>query len=351
MFGWLHHPPFRSAAGPASPARRREVTPAWWNHVGPSADAGDEPIRLPERSYHIPVLPKETMDLLQASPGQVFLDGTLGGGGHSERLLERGARVVALDRDPMALEFAKARLAVFGDRFEARHGEFGAMAELAADRAPFDGILLDIGVSSAQLDSAERGFAFRLNGPLDMRMDPTRGQSAAELIDHIDEAELAQILFQWGEERHSRRIARAIVRARRQEPITSTAQLAEIIAGATPGRPGPVHPATRSFQALRIAVNAELTQLERALAAAPQLLKPGGRLAVITFHSLEDRCVKRNFLATSTPELDDPTWPQPRPNPDCHYRLITRKALIAGERELARNPRARSAKLRVAEKI
>lgn len=300
--------------------------------------------------WHEPVLRDEVIALLKPAPGRVILDGTLGGGGHSGALLAAGATVVALDRDREALDHARDRLARFGDRFTAVQGNFADAARIPAvlAAAPYDGALLDLGVSSHQLDTAERGFSFRHDGPLDMRMDPAEGEPAALLVNSAAEAELVRIFREFGEEPQSRRVARAIVAERERVPFTRTGQLAALIEKIL-GRRGRVHPATRVFQALRIAVNDELGALRRALVALPPLLKAGARFVVITFHSLEDRAVKSFFRARSEQWLDRPEWPAPRPNPEWSFRDLTRKPLEADPAETARNPRARSARLRAVE--
>lgn len=300
--------------------------------------------------WHRPVLVAEVAGLLRPGPGRIFLDGTLGGGGHSEILLEAGACVVGVDRDPEALEQSSARLSVYGDRFRAVRGNFSDASELPAvlASAPYDGALLDLGVSSHQLDTAERGFSFRHDGPLDMRMDPSAGETAADLVNSAGEGELTRILREFGEEPQARRVARAIVAERKRLPFTRTAQLAALIEKVL-GRRGRIHPATRSFQALRIAVNDELGALRRALESLPGLLRAGARLAVVTFHSLEDRLVKTFFRTGSEQWLDRPEWPAPRPNPAWRFHDLTRHPVEAAAGELAENPRARSARLRAVE--
>lgn len=286
-------------------------------------------------SVHVPVLATEVYEWLAPQPGQVFVDGTLGGGGHTRGLLERvgpTGLVIALDRDPAAIARAEAELA--GSPLKLVPANFAELdqALVAAQAGPVDGILLDIGLSSDQLADPARGFSFDSAGPLDMRFDPTDGESAAELLAHIAEDDLANLIYQNGEERLSRRIAKAIVERRRSSPIQTAAELAAVVRKAV-GRRGDVDridPATRTFQALRIAVNRELSSLERVLEIAPAALKPGGRIAIISFHSLEDRIVKETFR-------DDP-----------RYQPLTKKPIQAGPAEVARNPRARSAKLRVA---
>jgi 16S rRNA (cytosine1402-N4)-methyltransferase len=311
------------------------------NH--PSANP-DEP------SWHEPVLRDEVTTLLRPGPGKVFLDGTLGGGGHSAALLAAGARVVAVDRDPAALAHAAELLSVYGDRFRAVAGNFAEAAALPEVRAaaPFDGALLDLGVSSHQLDTAARGFSFRHDGPLDMRMDPSSGEPAAVLVNSASEAELTGLFRQYGEEPQARRVSRAIVAERERLPFTRTGQLAALIEKVL-GRRGRIHPATRVFQALRIAVNDEVGALRRALVGLPPLLRAGAHFVIITFHSLEDRLVKTFFRQGSEQWLDRPEWPAPRPNPDWRFRDLTRKPVAAGARETERNPRARSARLRAVE--
>lgn len=301
---------------------------------------------------HTTVLLGEAVEALQPAEGKIIIDATLGGGGHSELLLEAGATVYGIDQDAAARRAAQARLARFGNRFQALAGNFRQLPELLAAQGidTVDGILADIGVSSHQIDTPERGFSFREEGPLDMRMNPSAGRSAAQLVNELPERELADILWQYGEERASRAIARRIVQKRTEAPITTTTQLADIISGVLP-RKGKQHPATRSFQALRIAVNDELGALGELLRGGLRLLAPGGRLAVITFHSLEDRAVKRFFENVCRPEIDRPEWPEPRPNPDYAARLVLSKPVTPSEAETEANPRARSAKLRAIEKL
>ena len=298
--------------------------------------------------HHVSVLLPQVVEGLAPRPGGRYLDGTLGGGGHAAAVLAASAPdglLVGIDRDPAALAAAGARLAPFGDRAQLRRGTFDSMATLAADLAPYDGILLDIGVSSPQLDHAERGFSFSADGPVDMRMDPELPESAADLIARLDEDRLTTLIGQLGEEPRARRIARAL---KAGVPWTSTVALAETVAAASGYRNSRTHPATRTFQALRIAVNDELGQLERALDAAVGLLRPGGRLAIISFHSLEDGRVKRHFrrLAGQTGPRD--AYGNPLTSPA--LRILTRKPL-RGDTLDADNPRARSALLRVAERL
>lgn len=301
-------------------------------------------------AYHLPVLPEEVAQWMAAGPESFIIDGTLGGGGHSEILLKSGARVLGVDRDPEALAHARRRLAGFGDRFVSWEGNFSQLREHPGIQKGelADGLLLDLGVSSRQLDSAERGFSFQKDGPLDMRMGPSSPRTAAEVVNTWPEADLVKLLFEFGEEPQARKIAAAIVRRRAEKPFLTTLDLAGHLEK-TLGRHGRTHPATRAFQAIRMAVNDELESLATALAAAPTLLKPGGRLLIITFHSLEDRMVKRFLRHRSTPELDDPGWPAPKPNPDYQFRLLSRKAIAPTAAEISGNPRARSAKLRVAQ--
>jgi len=315
-----------------------------------SAQAPDGLSENGERGgYHLPVFPAEVSEWMEAGPGRFIIDGTLGGGGHSEMFLKSGATVLGVDRDPEALAHARARLADFGDRFSTWEGNFSRLREIpgiqSGGRA--DGLLLDLGVSSRQLDSAARGFSFMREGPLDMRMGPSSPRSAAEVVNEWPEADLVRILFEFGEEPKARRIAAAIVKQRAVKPLETTLELAACIEAAI-GRHGRTHPATRAFQAIRMAVNEELESLAAALDAAPSVLKPGGRLLVITFHSLEDRMVKRFLRHRSAPFIDDPGWPEPRPNPDHQFDLLARKAITPTAEEISLNPRARSAKLRVA---
>jgi 16S rRNA (cytosine1402-N4)-methyltransferase len=301
--------------------------------------------------YHEPVLAREVLEAMQPCIGKQFYDGTLGGGGHTELLLANGAHVIGSDQDLDAINYVSAKLAAHADRFLPLHGNFSQMDELLASVGvdKVDGILLDLGVSSHQLDNADRGFSFRQDGPLDMRMDQTQGPTAADLVNQADEAELVRIFFEYGEENRARRAAQAIVAARDSKPFTTTMELAETIASVLP-KTSKKHPATLVFQALRIAVNQELENLAIVLEKAVKLLNPGGVLAVITFHSLEDRMVKQFMKQRSEAMLDRPEWPEPRPNPNYCLTLPHRKPLIPLEDELEANARSRSAKLRVAVK-
>ncbi len=297
--------------------------------------------------HHLTVLRDAVVEHLVSDGGGAFLDGTLGGGGHSEALLEAAgsaATVLGIDRDPAALAAARARLARFGDRFRAVHGTFGDMAALVPKDAAFRGIVLDLGVSSPQLDHGDRGFSLQHDGPVDMRMDPSRGRTAAELIDELEVGALADLLKRYGEEPRALRIARAL---KADGPWTSTLALAETVRSASGYRNSRVHPATRTFQALRIAVNDELAQLDRGLDAALGLLEPGGRLAVISFHSLEDRAVKRRFRDWAGANVPRDVFGHPISAP--LGRDVVRKGVAGADADPA-NPRARSARLRVFEK-
>ena len=298
----------------------------------------------------MPVLPDEVIKYMEAAPGKFIIDGTLGGGGHSELLLKTGANVLGVDRDPEALAHAGKRLSEFGSRFSTYQANFSEIPEYEGitEGNLADGLLLDLGVSSRQLDSAERGFSFMREGPLDMRMGPNATMTAAELVNSWPESEIARILYTFGEEPRSRRIAAAIAKHRDSKAFTTTIELADCIEKAV-GRNSKIHPATRSFQAIRMAINEELESLSSILSSASSILKPGGRLLIITFHSLEDRMVKRFLRHHSQPYIDDPTWPEARPNPDLCFRLISRKAIAPTVQETKGNPRARSAKLRVAQ--
>lgn len=307
----------------------------------------------PAAVEHQPVLYQETLAALAPHSGGVYLDGTVGAGGHAWGMLQASApagKLLGLDVDPAALELATKRLAEFGQRATLQRGSYHHLSQhLASQGWPaVDGILLDLGASSIQFDRAERGFSFQKDGPLDMRFDPEASVSAAQLVNELPESELADILYEYGEERAARRIARAVVAAR---PLETTAQLAGLIAKAAGGKPGGIHPATRSFQALRIAVNNELAGLEETLPQAVAALKAGGRLAVISFHSLEDRLVKQ-FMRR---ESQDCICPPGQPVCTCGHvasiKEVTRKPLVAQPNEVTANPRARSARLRVAEKL
>lgn len=307
---------------------------------------------IPEPKYHLPVLPEETLALLAPAPGKLYVDGTLGGGGHSEALLRAGASVIGIDQDPQALAFANERLAGFGDRFRAVRANFEEVEQVLASLGihGIDGGLLDIGVSSWQLDTPERGFSFQVEGPLDMRMNPDGPVTAADIVNTAAVEELTQIFREYGEENAARRVAQQIERDRAVRPFVTTLDLVASVEKVL-YRKGRTHPATKVFQALRIAVNRELDVFEAALEAFTRCLKPGGRFGVITFHSLEDRMAKNFFRERSTEWLDRPEWPAPRRNPLYQFRLLTSKPKVASEEEGLRNPRARSAKLRGVEKL
>lgn len=303
-------------------------------------------------TYHSPVLASETIELLAPRPGSLVLDGTCGGGGHTEAILHTGADVLALDQDPDAVEFASTRLTNFGKRVTLRRANFRDAGRVLDELgiAQIGGALLDLGVSSRQLENADRGFSLMRNGPLDMRMDPGRELTAAEVVNSYTEEELMKIFRELGEEPAARRIASQIVKLRKETPFRETLTLAKAIEKIV-GRHGRRHPATQVFQALRMKVNDELGALEEGLLALTSRLEPGSRIAVITFHSLEDRIVKNFFRDRSREWLDRPEWPEPRPNPDYCLRLITPKPIEPDPVEQRANPRSRSAKLRVAERI
>ena len=298
--------------------------------------------QTPSGAPHIPVLLRPILDIVSPVTG-TWLDGTFGAGGYTRALLEAGAdKVIAVDRDPLAFQMAAPWAGAYGDRLELVQGTFSHLDTYGHD---LDGVVLDLGVSSMQLDQPERGFSFQKDGPLDMRMSQ-QGPTAADLVNEADEAEIADILFHYGEERASRRIARAIVRAR---PLTTTAELARLVESCLPrAKPGQSHPATRSFQALRIAVNDEYGELWQGLMAAERALKPGGWLAVVTFHSVEDRMVKR-FIAQRAGQAGRANRYAPETEAaPAAFVPVTRKAVAADDAELELNPRARSARLRVA---
>jgi 16S rRNA (cytosine1402-N4)-methyltransferase len=307
---------------------------------------------------HIPVLLHEVVALLQCRPGGVYGDVTVGGGGYTQAILQSSGPdgvVLGLDHDPEAVACARERLHSFHGRLILRQGNFARAPEIMQELrfGPADGIVADLGVSSLQLDDPARGFSFQQDGPLDMRMDPRRTQSAADLVNFLSERELGELIFTLGEERWAKRIARTIALHRQLKPFTRTLELAELVAQAVPKSNDTrrIHPATRTFQALRLAVNHELENLQEFLAHVLDLLKPGGRLCIVAFHSLEDRLVKQHFKSWANP------CRCPRDLPLCHcsaqplVRLLTRKALRPKEQEIQANPRARSARLRAIEKI
>jgi 16S rRNA (cytosine1402-N4)-methyltransferase len=314
---------------------------------GPASDA----------TGHRPVLLHPLIQSLQPRPGQTYIDGTLGAGGYVASVLERvrpGGRVLGIDRDPAAVEAARRRFAAASGAI-VEHGDFASMEAIAARHgiARVDGVMFDLGLSSVQLDDPARGFSFRFDGPLDMRMDPRDGRTAADLVNEWSEADLTALIRTYGDERFARRIAAAIVRSRADEAITTTAQLRDIVERTIPRRfwPKRIHPATRTFQALRIEVNHELESLNEGLQAAIRILRPGGRLGVVSFHSLEDTIVK-NALHVSAQNC---LCPPQQTHCTCAHRasllLLSRKAIKPDAAELAANPRARSARLRVAEKL
>ena len=305
---------------------------------------------------HVSVLLAEAVDGLAVKPGGIYVDGTLGGGGHSEEILRRLAgtgRLIGIDRDEEALEAAGRRLAGAGN-LTLIHGNFGSLREIlrGLEIEAVDGILLDLGVSSHQFDAAERGFSYRADAPLDMRMDRSGGITAAEVVNTYSEAELARILRDYGEEPFARSIAKNIVRRRAEKPVETTLELAEIIRDSIPmkARRTGGHPARRSFQAIRIEVNGELTVLEETIGDLIDLLAPGGRLSVITFHSLEDRIVKNKFKEAEDPCICPKDFPVCVCGRKSKGRAVTRKPVLPAEAEAERNPRARSAKLRVFER-
>ena len=308
----------------------------------PGRRAERVPLEMLPAGEHVSVLLDTVLEWLRPCAGGRYIDATLGNGGHAGAILDASGpdgRLLGLDADPDAVAVARDRLAEYGERATIVNGNFDQLAAVveAEQFGPADGILMDLGISSRQLDAGGRGFSFRRDEPLDMRFDPTHGESAAALLGRADEGEIADILFQFGEEYRSRRVARAIVRARERSPISTTVDLVAVVESALGPKRGRVHPATKSFQALRIAVNDELGVLERTLPAAAGMLAPGGRLAVISFHSLEDRRVKQFFRSGGTEEAP--------------LAELTRKPLVPTLEESERNPRARSAKLRVAERI
>ena len=312
------------------------------------------PVRHPARMIseidhdpgHVPVLLEEAMQFLAPVSSGIYCDATLGLGGHTAALLQRSAptgRLIGIDRDPDAITQASAHLTAFGERVTFVHGRFGAIRSLleTVGVPQVDGCLIDLGVSSMQLDRADRGFSFRRSGPLDMRMDQSQGETAADYLRHAGEEELEHVLRDLGEERFARKIARTIVESRDQIDLSTTTALGELVSRTIGRRERHKDPATRTFQALRIVLNDELGELERLLAEVPTFLRPGGRLVVITFHSLEDRMVKRRFRALAGRDTAEPA----------SVRLLTKHVVTASDEERARNPRSRSAKLRAVERL
>jgi 16S rRNA (cytosine1402-N4)-methyltransferase len=308
--------------------------------------------------HHVSVLPKEVIDFLAPHSGGIYVDGTLGGGGHTELLLKAAAPdgiVIGIDKDVNALEAAGARLKSFASRLHLVHGDFAGLVSILQRLgiSGIDGLILDLGVSSHQLDTAERGFSFLQEAPLDMRMDRSTGETAADLVNRLDDEELTAILKDFGEERWARRIALRIVEERTREPITSTTRLVDIVKGAIPrgAWEDRIHPATRTFQALRIAVNNELGSLEAALADGIKVLNPGGRLVIISFHSLEDRIVKLALRDQARGCTCPPAFPRCVCGRTPIVKVLTSRPVMASADEITTNIRARSAKLRAAEKL
>ncbi|HXM73984.1 MAG TPA: 16S rRNA (cytosine(1402)-N(4))-methyltransferase RsmH [Chthoniobacterales bacterium] len=312
----------------------------------------EEAQQMEDFTYHDPVLVKEVVELLAPQPGTLVVDATSGGGGHTEAILKSGADVLALDQDPDAIAFTREQLTHVGSRLTLRQANFRYADQVLNQLgiASIGGALLDLGVSSRQLENAQRGFSVMRNGPLDMRMDPLNPRSAADIVNTYSDEQLTQLFRDLGEEPAARRIASMIVKARKETPFHETLALARAIEKVV-GRHGRLHPATRVFQALRMEVNDELGALQQGLSVFTARLEPGARIAVISFHSLEDRIVKNFFREHSRELLDRPEWPEPRPNPDYDLNLITPKPVEPAEEEQRTNPRSRSAKLRVAEKL
>jgi 16S rRNA (cytosine1402-N4)-methyltransferase len=312
----------------------------------------EEAQEMEDFTYHRPVLVTEAVELLAPRAGALVVDGTCGGGGHSAEILRTGADVLALDQDPDAIEHVGERLAQFGGRVTLRQANFRDAGKVLDEMGivGIGGALLDLGVSSRQLENAERGFSVMRSGPLDMRMDPRRELTAALVVNSYSEEDLTRLFRDLGEEPAARRIASQLVKLRKTTPFYDTLQLAKAIEKIV-WRHGRRHPATQVFQALRMEVNDELGALEEGLRVLTKRLEPGARIAVITFHSLEDRIVKNFFRDRSREWLDRPEWPEPQRNPDFVFKLITAKPIEPGENEQRINPRSRSAKLRVAEKI
>ena len=315
-------------------------------------DPAPQTLERPDGPYHVPVMAEEVVALLRPAPGMIFLDGTAGGGGHAERLLQYGAEVIALDQDADAIAMCRQRLAPYANRLrlrEANYEDTDAILDELNVRS-LGGALLDLGVSSYQLDTASRGFAMMKDGPLDMRMSRQNPQTAADIVNTASPTELARIFREYGEEPRAMHIAARLAALREQRPIRTTFDLAAAVTSIVP-RTGARHPATRVFQALRIAVNDELGVLARGLETIAFRLAHGARFAVISFHSLEDRIVKNFFRDRSAEWIDRPEWPEPRHNPARIFRLLTPRPMDASGEEIQLNPRARSAKLRVVERL
>jgi 16S rRNA (cytosine1402-N4)-methyltransferase len=322
-----------------------------WFAAGPLI-VEEEAYEMEDFIYHRPVLEKEVVELLEPKPGSFIVDGTCGGGGHTEALLESGANVLALDQDPDAVQHLREHLASFGRRITVRQANFRHAAKVLDELGirAIGGALLDLGVSSRQLENPERGFSLVRNGPLDMRMDPRNQLTAATIVNEYSAEQLTRLFRELGEEPAARRIASLIVTMRNRSPFRETLPLARAIEKLA-GRHGRRHPATQVFQALRMEVNGELAALEEGLRVLAGRLQPGARIAVIAFHSLEDRIVKNFFRDRSREWLDRPEWPAPQRNPNYDLKLVTPKPVEPSEDEQRANPRSRSAKLRVAEKI
>ena len=305
--------------------------------------------------YHIPVLPTQVLEAFArpTPPSELtIVDGTAGGGGHSELLLQQGYRVIALDRDQDSLAETARRLSSYGDQFTSVHCNFSELDQALESLgiAQVDGILADFGVSSHQLDEATRGFSFMREGPLDMRMNQSQPLTARDIIETYSQDELKRIFREYGEEKHAAKIARCLLEDRGEKTFETTLALADYIQRLI-GKREKIHPATRVFQALRIETNDELGEIRTLMEKSLTALAPGGRLALISFHSLEDRLVKRFMVQHSKETIDRPEWPAPRPNPDYKLKTLTRKPLIADAAECERNVRSRTAKLRVAERL
>jgi 16S rRNA (cytosine1402-N4)-methyltransferase len=322
-----------------------------WFATGPLI-LEEEAQEMEDLNYHRPVLVEEAVELLAPRPGALVVDATCGSGGHTERILKAGADVLALDQDPDAIEYAREQLAHVGGRVTLRQANFRNADKIFDELGitTIGGALLDIGVSSRQLENAERGFSIMRNGPLDMRMDPKRTVTAAEIVNKYSEEDLTRLFRDLGEEPAARRIASLIVKERKSMPFRETLPLARAIEKVV-SRHGRRHPATQVFQALRMEVNDELGALEEGLRVLTSRLDPGARIAVISFHSLEDRIVKNFFRDHSREWLDRPEWPEPKRNPEYDLNLITSKPVEPSAEEQRANPRSRSAKLRVAEKL
>jgi 16S rRNA (cytosine1402-N4)-methyltransferase len=307
-----------------------------------------QPVAAGGLARHIPVLVHQVVELLNPRAGGLIIDGTFGAGGYTREILARAdCRVIGIDRDPTAIAAGADLVAAARGRLTLIESKFSAL-ETATGGARADGVVLDLGVSSMQIDNAERGFSFRLDGPLDMRMGRD-GPTAADVIARASERDLASVIFTLGEERHARAVARAIVKARGERPIVTTKRLADIVSRIVRAKPGEIHPATRTFQALRLLVNDELGELARALASAEHVLKPDGRLVVVSFHSLEDRIVKTFFVERSGPRSGSRHLPATVGSP-ATFRVLTKRPVTPDDTEIARNPRARSAKLRAGER-